>query len=920
MKNIRIILFFCVFMTVSVYNVFSLPQVNSDTLFFTNKKGDVMSKNKVTNIFNSRDYRAIADIFYNTGYVLANRHHLYQDSLHKSFIYFEYATAYYDSAGADLELALSVEHQATISYMAGEKQKAIQLYQKALQKYESLKVPDYKQIASLHTNIALIFFNSYRYMHARRFFTTALSLYKKINLPQDIAESLYYIGLSFYETEVYDSAYVYYMKALEYDKKTNNVSEIVASYNNICVVMLQQKKYKQAFNFLAEADPLADSVNNPRVKAIHYNNKGNARFYAEEYDKAFDLYTYSLRIKKEINDTIGQSVSLHNMARVFLKRTQYERAVDYIHQSLDYFDNPVNSRIYAEICKTASDIYEKLGNDDLALEYYEKYVSSSFSVLSQDVNQITESHIKYQDNRIEASSIEREIKMQKLLADYDFAIKQTEIQTGEQERKAQQMMLYSILGMLFFVLLAGILIYNRYRIKKQASRKLEKQNKELEKQNAVIEEQSNVLMRSNQEFEKLSIVASNTDNAIIIMDSQGNFEWINDAFVSMFGYNLDELSQRISSNIISSTTPEYIKNAFETCVRESKTVTYDLQTTTKSGEQKWVNVTLSPILNDAHEITKLVMIDADITDLKNAEIEIKKQKKYIEQQKEEFTQQRDEVIEQGKVMKKQKEELSKTLHELQSAQSKLVESEKMAALGSLVAGISHEINTPVGIGSAAATTLLSRTKEISELFNSKKLKLSDLKNFIESAEQACELIRKNLTRTADLIKSFNKVSVDNISEEKRVFNLCEYIDDIVRSLSPKFKGRKVSLNIDCPENIDIVSYPGAFAQIFTNFIINSLIHAFDEEEKGDIFIRVSESDTELICVYSDNGKGISPEYQDKVFDAFFTTNSKVGTGLGMSITYNLITQKLGGTISLESEIDKGVSFIITIPLEQLKED
>jgi PAS domain S-box-containing protein len=519
---------------------------------------------------------------------------------------------------------------------------------------------------------------------------------------------------------------------------------------------------------------------------------------------------------------------------------------------------------------------------------------------------------------VEAASLEREIKMQKLLADYSFAIKQTEIQTIEEQRKAQKMMIYAIIVGIIFIVGVVLLIYNRYRIKKRATSQLEQQNTEIEKQNAIIEEQSQSLIASNQEFEKLSIVASNTDNAIIIMDNAGNFEWINDAFKKMFGYNLEEFRQRVSPNIISDSTPQYIKEAFAQCVSSKTTVNYDLQTTTKNHDEIWVNVTLTPIFDDSGNISRLVMIDADITDLKRAESEIKKQKNYIEQQKEEFTQQRDEVIEQSKELEAKKNELSRTLQKLQSAQDKLVESEKMAALGSLVAGISHEINTPVGIGSAAATTLLSRTQEIFDLFSTKKMKLSDLKAFIEAAEQACDLIRKNLTRTADLIKSFNKVSVDNMSEEKREFNLCEYIDDIARSLSPKFKGRKIDLSIDCPESISIVSYPGAFAQIFTNFIINSLVHAFGEDEEGHINIRVSEEENALKCVYSDNGCGIPKENQEKVFEAFFTTNTEVGTGLGMSISYNLIIQKLGGSIVLESEKGNGVTFTILIPLEQLK--
>src|SRR5690554_2746093 len=259
------------------FPVYSFPTFSVDTLVITNKKGDVVHSKDVAKVMQSDDKRAIADMFYNTGYVLVNSYNNNDDSLQKAFVYFDYAIAYYDSAEALLEKALCIEHQATLSYLRGQQHKAIQLYQKAIKEYESLRVPDYLQIAGLNTNIAFIFFNSYRYMQARRFFSAALEEYEKINDTEKRAESLYYIGLTFFETEVYDSAYVYYMKALEYDKISDNKNEIVASYNNICVVLLHQKQFDKAFDFLSEVDSLTDSISDRKVKAIHLNNKGNAR-------------------------------------------------------------------------------------------------------------------------------------------------------------------------------------------------------------------------------------------------------------------------------------------------------------------------------------------------------------------------------------------------------------------------------------------------------------------------------------------------------------------------------------------------------------------------------------------------------------------------------------------------------------------
>jgi signal transduction histidine kinase len=293
------------------------------------------------------------------------------------------------------------------------------------------------------------------------------------------------------------------------------------------------------------------------------------------------------------------------------------------------------------------------------------------------------------------------------------------------------------------------------------------------------------------------------------------------------------------------------------------------------------------------------------------------QKKEIEEQRDQLQDQRDYVIEQKEELEKQKEHLEQTLQILQSTQKKLVESEKMAALGSLVAGVAHEINTPVGIGIAASSSMVTKTEHLETSFNSKKMTMSELQNYLETTKQACELIYSNLNRTAELVKSFKQVSVDNMTEQKRVFNLLEYLNDIVRSLGPKIKVRPVKVILDCPDNIVLNSYPGSYYQIITNFINNSLMHAFEENQEGEMIVKAFVLNENLTIIYTDNGKGIPKENISKVFDPFFTTNMQFGTGLGMNITFNIITQHLGGEISLESSVGEGVKFTVIIPMLKL---
>ncbi|MEG4940393.1 ATP-binding sensor histidine kinase [Microcoleus sp. F4-D5] len=259
-------------------------------------------------------------------------------------------------------------------------------------------------------------------------------------------------------------------------------------------------------------------------------------------------------------------------------------------------------------------------------------------------------------------------------------------------------------------------------------------------------------------------------------------------------------------------------------------------------------------------------------------------------------------------------ELSQTLEDLKLAQNKLVESEKMAALGGLVAGVAHEINTPIGIGITAASLLAEKVTKFFELYSNGQIKRSELEKFLDTAMQSSNMILSNLTRAADLIHSFKEVAVDQSSELKRKFNVKNYLEEILISLTAKLKRTKHKIKIKCDENIVVDSYPGALCQIVTNLVLNSLIHAYEREDEGILVFDFKLEGDRLIFEYADNGKGITPENLSKIFEPFFTTKrGHGGTGLGLHIIYNLVTQKLKGTIHCESQVKKGTRFMIEFP-------
>ncbi|MEW5773179.1 MAG: ATP-binding protein [Thermodesulfobacteriota bacterium] len=262
-------------------------------------------------------------------------------------------------------------------------------------------------------------------------------------------------------------------------------------------------------------------------------------------------------------------------------------------------------------------------------------------------------------------------------------------------------------------------------------------------------------------------------------------------------------------------------------------------------------------------------------------------------------------------------ELQEALEGLRRTQSQLVQAEKMAALGGLVAGVAHEINTPVGVGVTAASLLEEKTRAAAAALESGEMRRSALKEYLDTATEAAGMILGNLRRASDLVRSFKQVAVDQSSQERRTFNVAGYIGEILLSLRPTLKRTGHAVLVDCDPDLRIDSYPGAFSQILTNFIMNSLTHAFAEGAPGEIRIGVSAAGGVLTLVYSDNGRGMTPGERDKAFEPFFTTTrAKGGAGLGLSIVYNLATQTLGGQISCESEPGRGTTFTVAMPLNR----
>ncbi len=258
--------------------------------------------------------------------------------------------------------------------------------------------------------------------------------------------------------------------------------------------------------------------------------------------------------------------------------------------------------------------------------------------------------------------------------------------------------------------------------------------------------------------------------------------------------------------------------------------------------------------------------------------------------------------------------IEKRSNELQQAYEQLVEQEKMASIGALVAGVSHEINTPIGICVTTSSFIERQYAHFREKYDTGEATRTELELFFKEMEESFQILSSSLLRASELINSFKQVAVGQSVEIKSEFKLREQIDLLIVSLKHEYKYKGHYFIVDCSPDIVLNSYLGAYMQIFTNLIMNALIHGLEEREQGEIKILVEANGTTLSIVFSDNGSGIDTVNLHRIFEPYFTTNREGGgSGLGLFIVYSLVTQKLGGSLHCDSFEGKGTTFSIEIP-------
>ena len=300
--------------------------------------------------------------------------------------------------------------------------------------------------------------------------------------------------------------------------------------------------------------------------------------------------------------------------------------------------------------------------------------------------------------------------------------------------------------------------------------------------------------------------------------------------------------------------------------------------------------------------------------LSQAMMDLQKQKYQLELKQNELKEEIEGRTLSENRLKEQTHELEQTIESLSLAHGKLVESEKLAALGGLVAGITHDVNTPIGVGVTAASVLHEKLKIIDKKLLDQSLSATDMKSFLSDSKQSVDLLMTNLQRASELIASFKQIAVDQASEMNRQINVKSYLQEIITSLKPELKKGAHNVDVICPDNLELMVPAGAISQIFTNFLLNSVIHGFEDTREGQITITVTDNIDIIKITYSDNGKGVPQDQLPLLFEPFFTTKREQGgSGLGTNIAFNLVKQSLQGEITASSEPGAGLTYTIKIP-------
>ncbi len=823
-----------------------------------------------------------------------------------------------------------------------------------------------KGIASGYKTIGISFHVRGNYDQAIEYYLKDVKIMEEIGDKANIASSYNNIGIIYRNQGNFELALGYYHKSLKIFKEIPNKKGIATAYSNIGLTYSDRENADGALEYNLKSLNIREEINDKKGMASCYNNIGIIYENLEKFDLALEYHLKSLKIEEELGNAIGIATSYNNIGIIQIRLRKYDPATDYLHKGLQIALEIGAKDKEIESYGALSDVYEEKEDYKQSLYYYKRYNAVKDMVFNEKKSeQIAEMQTKYETEkkekekeiyRLKNVELKREISERKQAQEHLMESKQFieriaqtspniislfNLPTEEHIYKSRSILeLFGYTGDEDQILspepeqdlnhpddfenireFADDLIH----LEDNQRRKLEyrvkdarhewhwlcrtatvfarndkgvpcqivsvyeniTERKQMEEMNRLknIELRQEINKRKEKEeaLRLFKMVIENINLGVTIIDPEGKIIYTNPAEARQHGYTVDELLGQPGQ--IFSPSGKNKKMIQEEFISSHKWRRERLNIR-KNGITFPVQLSSAVINNDDSQPIGRVTICEDITERKQME----------------------------KLQRLKNLELAEANRKLIETQKQLVESEKMASLGNLVAGVAHEISTPVGIGVTASSDLIGKTEKLVELYNQDRFDSEDLENYLQETYQIGKLIFNNMQRTGELVQSFKQVSVDKSTDQYRQFNLKSYLENVIISLKPKLKEKPIRIDIDCPQDLMLTNYPGTFAQIITNFVMNSMIHGFRNRNSGEIKITIIPDDQRLKLRYHDNGKGIPKDVLPQIFEPFFTMDKQIGTGLGLHIVYNLVTQKLKGSIHCNSNIDDGVSFEINAPM------
>ena len=723
-------------------------------------------------------------------------------------------------------------------------EKAIEYYTNALVLY--FQIHDSNAVAACYNNIGVTYNRWGQYDSAIQNHMKQLRLNEDIKNLSGISYANNNIGNIYHNLKEYNNALEYYRKSLLTSKQIFDTASIARALLNLGAIYQELDSGFLALQYNHEALIFNEKINNKPNVANILSNLGYLSKEQGDNDAALEYYERALKINEEIQNNRNSAAVLFNIGALYNDLKNYNKALDYLTRALTIAKSIDSKKILKDIYNCLYDLYDNQGDFKNALEYYILQADLKDSIYTEEIrSQIAEIETKYESDKKDLQLKEKDAVLLK----------------NESELRTQRILIFAAFFILLLIIIFSVLLLRQFNLKKKANILLEQQNEEINKQKEEIFRQARKLEITNHELEKLSIVASETDNAIVIANSNGEIEWVNDGFIRLYGYNLEEYKQTQNSNLFKSSSHPEIKNLFENAVRMKESVMYLSQFINKFGKTVWTQTTLTPIFEKNSKVRLIVAIDSDITQLKHVE-------------------------EQLVLAKNEAEKANKVKSEF-------------------LANMSHEIRTPMnavlGFADLLGTTITDHKQ----------------KSYVESIKSS----GKSLMTLINDILDLSKIEAGKLEIQYAPLNLKPVLKEIEQIFSIKILQKNLEFISDFDPNIpdSLILSEVRLRQVLFNIIGNAIKFT----EIGNIKLKskiVGESDDkkkiELLISVEDTGIGVPKSQFDRIFKSFEQQDGQDekkfgGTGLGLAISKRLVNL-MGGEIILKSELGKGSTFEILL--------